>query len=530
MVSGRKLSLWLAAVLLLWCAPGAMAQETTATITGQVTDQSGAAISGADVTLTNTRTGEARNTKTSDDGYYSLTFIPPGVYDLSVKLPGFKEAINKDLELFVNDRKTINVALETGVISESVTVTADAPALQTTPTVGDVVEHRRVVELPLNDRNFQQLVRLIPGVTAAAGSPGIGLTNTTNISINGTRRNAINWLVDGVSNTDIGSSITLLSVPTVDSIQEFRVITSVPTAEFGRAGGGVVNLVTRGGTRDLHGGVYEFLRNDRLNANTFFNNAAGRFTTDTTAKAPDQIVASSDPRAGKPRIKRPLLRYNNFGWNLGGPVYIPKLYEQRDKTLFFFSQEWRRIIRAPTDSIITVPSLLERAGDFSEPGNLPIFDPLTGNQFPGNRIPDNRIDPNSKALLALFPEPNVASLTAGRAANRFGVTTPNLQNTRQETVRVDHVISNNHRLMGRYTHDLSQTRELGGLFLGILVPDVATTDTNVPGQVLAVALTSSFGSNIVNELSFNFSGNAITTTLLGQYGSVSLSNSEIPGE
>ena len=163
-----------------------------------------------------------------------MTQIQPGTYDLSVKAQGFKEYLSKGLELSVNDRKTINVSLETGAITESITVTAEAPLIQTSATVGDVVENRRVVELPLNNRNFMQLLTLVPGVSSSGASEvGIGLTNVVDLSINGTRRNAVNFLVDGVSNTDVGSSITLLAIPTVDTIQEFRVITSVPTAEFG---------------------------------------------------------------------------------------------------------------------------------------------------------------------------------------------------------------------------------------------------------------------------------------------------------
>lgn len=517
-ITARSLFSALALGLGLWGV--AFAQETTARITGQVSDQAGATVNNADVTLTSTRTREERRAKTDDGGYYSLTLIPPGVYDLSVRVQGFKEYIGKGLELSVNDRKTINIALEPGAPSESVTVTAEAPLIQTGPTVGDVIENRRVVELPLNNRNFMQLVTLVPGVSSSGTSEiGIGLTNTVNISINGTRRNAINWLVDGVSNTDVGSSITLLSVPTVDSIQEFRVVTSVPTAEFGAFAGGVVNLITRGGTREFHGGLYEFLRNDALNANSFFNNAAGRF--------PD----------GNLRAPRSRLRYNNFGYNIGGPVFLPRFGEggpavygrKRDKTFFFFSEEWRRVIRQPAQNIITIPSLRERQGDFSETGNVTIFDPLTGNPFPGNTIPDFRIDPTARALLSLFPAPNVASLTTGRAPNRFNVIAPDLQNTRQEVIRVDHNFTVNTHLTGRYTHDLSQTREQGGLFFGSSLPNLATTATNVPGQVLAIVLTSSFGSNIVNEVSFNFSSNAITTNLLGQYTkkNVQIPNKEV---
>ena len=274
----NKLLACIITLLLSGFATVTFAQDVTARIDGQVLDPAGAVVTKATVTLTNTRTGEVRTVESDDNGSYTLTQIQPGAYDLSVKAQGFKEYLSKSLELSVGDRKTINIPLETGAVSESVTVTAEAPLIQTTATVGDVVENRRVVELPLNNRNFMQLLTLVPGVTSSGTSEiGIGLTNVVDFSINGTRRNSINFLVDGVSNTDVGSGITLLAVPTVDTIQEFRVITSVPTAEFGKSGGGVVNLVTRGGGREFHGGVYEFLRNDRLNANSFFNNASGTY-------------------------------------------------------------------------------------------------------------------------------------------------------------------------------------------------------------------------------------------------------------
>ena len=508
--------LCVATLLLLAFSSTTFAQDVSARIDGQVTDPNGAIVTKATVTLTNMRTGEVRTVESNEDGTYTLTQIQPGTYDLSVKAQGFKEYLSKSLEISVNDRKTINVPLETGAVTESVTVTAEAPLIQATPTVGDVVENRRVVELPLNNRNFMQLLTLVPGVTSDGSSEvGIGLTNVVNFSVNGTRRNSINFLVDGVSNTDVGSGVTLLTIPTVDSIQEFRVITSIPGAEFGKSGGGVINLVTRGGGQEFHGGVYHFLRNDKLNANSFFNNANGSFGPNDTQVRLGLNVA------GQARTPRPKLRYNNFGYLFSGPVVIPGLYNRdRDKTFFLFSQEFRRIIRAPsTVSPIAIPSLLERQGNFSEAGNNPIFDPLTGVQFTNNTIPEGRINPVARALLALYPAPNVPSTTVGRAPNRFAVTTPNIQNTRQETIRIDHNFTSMHRLTGRYTRDLSETRELGGLFFGVTIPDVATTDTIVPGEVLAVSLTSTFGARVVNEFVFTFSGNKITTDLVGQYNS-----------
>jgi Carboxypeptidase regulatory-like domain len=497
-------------------ATNTFAQDVTARIDGQVNDPNGAVVLNATITLTNNRTGEVRTVQSNDTGGYTITQIQPGTYDLSVKAQGFKEYLSRAIELNVNDRKTINIPLETGAITESITVTAEAPLLQTAPTVGDVVENRRVVELPLNNRNFMQLLTLVPGVTGSGTSEiGIGLTNTVDFSINGTRRNSINFLVDGASNTDVGSGITLLAVPTVDSIQEFRVITSIPGAEFGKSGGGVVNLITRGGGQEFHGGFYEFLRNDRLNANTFLNNAAGRYGPN------DQQVKLGLNAVGEERVPRPKVRYNNFGYLVSGPVTIPGLYNQkREKTFFFWSEEWRRIIKAPSSANpIAVPSLLERQGNFSENGNVAIIDPTTGLQFTNNTIPDGRINQVAKSILALYPLPNVPSTNPLRAPNRFIVKAPTIQNTRQETVRIDHNFSSTQRLTGRYTRDSSQTREFGGLFLGLTIPDVGTTDTTVPGDVLALSLTSSFGAKIVNEFSFTFSGNKISDTLVGRYNS-----------
>lgn len=510
-------------LLLSFFSLSALAQETTATVNGQITDSAGAAVSNADITLTNLATKETRTVQSNDEGYYTLTFIKPGLYDLSVKLQGFKEYINTGLELLVNDRKTLNIALEAGQVSESVTVTANTPLVQSAPTVGDVIESRKVLEIPLNNRNFLQLITLVPGVTTdETAEAGVGLTSTTNIVIGGNRRNSTNYLVDGVSNVDVGSNITLLSTPTVDSIQEFRVITSLPGAEFGRASGGVVNVVTRGGGRDFHGSMYEFFRNDRLNANSFLSNATGRF-------GDRNELPAGDPRIGKERAPRPTLRYNNFGYTASGPVWIPGVYGSgRDKTFFFFSHEWRRIIRQPTENFQTVPSALERTGDFSET-TTQIIDPLTGTQFPGNRIPTNRIDPVALQILRLYPDPTIAATTAGRAPNRILAVAPAINNTRQETLRIDHAFNSDHRLNGRYTHDLSQTREQGGLFLGVAIPNIATTDTNVPGQVLAVSLTSSFSANIVNEITVSWSGNDITTDLVGQYTrqNVNVPNNEL---
>ncbi|MFY9574972.1 MAG: carboxypeptidase regulatory-like domain-containing protein [Blastocatellia bacterium] len=501
------------ALLFQISATNGIAQETTATITGQITDTAGAAIGDADITITSASTREERKTKSAEDGYYTLPSIPPGIYDISVKVQGFKEYVNKSVEMLVNDRKTINIQLEPGALSEQVTVTADAPVVQSSPTVGDVIENRKVVEIPLNNRSFLQLVTLVPGVTTdETAEAGIGLTNLTTILIGGNRRNSTNYLVDGVANVDVGSNITLLSMPTVDSIQEFKVITSVPTAEFGRASGGVVNVITRGGGREFHGGLYEFLRNDAFNANSFLGNAAGRFCDLGE-------VAPIGKTCGEERTPRSVLRYNNFGYTFSGPIWIPRIYSRgHDKTFFFFSQEWRRIIRQPAENFVTVPTLRERRGDFSQATGR-LFDPVTGNEFTDRQIPANRLDPTALAILKLFPEPTLPSTTPGIDPNRILALAAGINNTRQETLRIDHGISSMHQLTGRYTHDLSFTQEPGGLFQGrtFQIPNIATTKTNVPGQVFSVSLISTFGTSIVNEATFAYSGNDITDDLVGQW-------------
>ena len=450
---------------LLPAAPAA-AQTTASSIRGVVVDASGP-LAEATVEAVGKESGFRFTAKSGPDGSFALAGLAPGVYTITVSSPAYA-AQSQDVQVLVGqDVEASFVLSPSGVFTESVTVVGEAVQLLVETRTSEIstnVTQQQIEALPLNNRNFMQLVTLVPGVTSSGSSEiGIGLTNVVDLSINGTRRNAVNWLVDGVSNTDVGSSITLLSVPTVDSIQEFRVITSLPTAEFGRSAGGVVNLVTRGGTRDIHGGLYEFWRNDKLNANSFFGNAAGRHCD--RGETPPLGKSCGEERS--PRAK---LRYNNFGYNVGGPIYIPKLYEQRDKTFFFFSQEWRKISRAPTSTLATVvdPAWL------NDPSN------------PNYVAPENR-DPNAVRLLAAWPAANFG-------VNSYQDSRPNDQDTRQEVLRMDYQMGAKSRLMGRYTHDLSETTETGGLFFNTTIPNIATTQTKVPGHIFVAQLTTTLSS------------------------------------
>ncbi len=538
-------SILLAAALSLCFGSFAFGQEeTSATFTGQITDLNGAVVPNASVTVVNTATGERRTVQANSVGNFNVFPLAPGTYTVSVEQAGFKKAVI-EATLNARDRRSLQITLEVGDASEVVTVTSDPPLLQDSPTGQALVSGNQVTELPLNNRNFIRLLETIPGVSSDLNEEsGFGLTSLANISINGLRRNAVNYVVDGVNNTDVGSNITLLSAPTVDSIAEVKVLTSNYTAEIGRSAGGAVIITTRGGTNKFRGSVYEFVRNDYFNANSFFNNRLGR-NPDGTERAPV-----------------PKLRYNNYGATFGGPIMIPNigdggdpiLYNGKNKTFFFLSFEGRRMTRGVTDTLIQVPSALQRQGNFSESLGLPlcrqtvatpgvpvntintncaatgaaqvmvtdttgasiqarqamVFRPSDGLAYAGNIVPLAEIDSRSIGLLGLYPLPNIG-------LNGLQTTPINILKTRQEVIRIDHNITQNHKIFGRYTQDMSQTTEAGGLFqTAFPLPNMATTDTTVPGKVFAAAYTGIFSSNIVNEATINFSANEISSVLVGR--------------
>ncbi len=455
-------------VLALVVAPAAShAQETTATIIGTVVDQSGGVLPGVVVSLRHVATRRSFEGTTSPDGGYLVTLLPIGVYEITFALSGFQPRIVRGVTLAVNDRVQIDATLTTGGVSEVIEVTG-RQLTQVTTAVQNLIDSRQVQELPINNRNFAKLAELAPGVSSdLADEVGVGLTSTMSLSVNGARRNAVNWLVDGVMNVDVGSNITLLSTPTLESIEQFKIITSSYAAEWPRSGGGIINVVTKSGASKFSGSGYEFFRNDSLNSNSYFRKQSTAATI----------------RDGAPELK-----YNNFGYTVGGPV-LPS----RERMFFFWSQEFRRVTRAPASLTALVPN----------PEWL--TDPTSANYV----APAER-DPNAVRLLAGYPTPNLAPLAPG-AVGRYQVSSPNINNTRQEVIRMDFDWRPSQRLWGRYTHDLSETRELGGLFFNTPIPGVAGTDTRIPGQVAAFGVRSIIGRNKLNELNYHFSSNNITT-------------------
>ncbi len=310
----------LLAAVLFTCAAIApeptLAQGNSGTIRGTVTDSSGAVIAGASVGVTNSGTNQVRETQTTSEGFYAVPLLPPGNYRLSVTSKGFKRAQDENILLQVGDQLTLNFTLQVGDTGSQVSVTAEAPLVNSTnASLGQVIENRRIVELPLNGREPFSLAALAPGVIP---NPPAGFVHQGGQvpSINGASNFTSEVTVDGMPNTTPRNSSAnnfLIYTPTVDAVSEFKVETNTLSAEYGRTNGGVISVVMKSGTNTLHGSAYEFLRNSAMDANDFFNNRQG--------------------------IPLGALRRNQFGFTLGGPVMLPKVYKGRDKTFFFMDYE-----------------------------------------------------------------------------------------------------------------------------------------------------------------------------------------------
>ncbi len=464
----------------------AYAQKFTASIRGTVTDQTGAIVAGARVTVKSDDTGLTRTTSSNSAGLYSFSELPVGNYTVSVDLTGFKAAVVKAIHLGVADVREVNATLTTGGVEEQVTV--EAAAVQVKTVGGDVsgiVTGEQVRELPLNGRNFLQLALLMPGVSAPdfLNVKDKGLLGGSDLSVSGSAVTSNLWTVDGANNNDVGSNRTILVYPSVDAIEEFKILRNSYGAEYGQSAGAQINIVTRGGTNEIHGDVYYFGRRDALASKNYFLE-----------------------QADKPKDK---LKRNDFGWTLGGPII-------KDKLHFFASQEWNRELRG-TARAAFVPTAEERAGNFNGPRipgcSLPVpVDPLTGMPFPGNQIPQDRLSRGGQLLLQLYPLPNT---TPGPGSCNNWVDSINTPiNYRQENVRLDWTLSEKTRLMVRYTQD-SWKNDAPSLQSNLWGDDAfPAVDSNwdQPSRSLVVQLNQNIGSTAVNSLVFSYSANKITVT------------------
>ncbi len=419
----------MAAGLLQLCAISICAQST-GSISGVVTDESGAVIPGVSVSVTNTQTGVISKGTSLEDGKFLFGSLLTGTYVTSAELPGFKRYSGSPIEVHVGDRLTLNIALQIGTAGEEVTVTAEAPLLRTEDAqVGEVINNNFISSMPQLSRDAFGLLRL------AGNVQGTG----TAVQLNGGRTSAVDYYVDGgVVNSGQSNRLTN-QVPSMDAVTEFKVVTSGISAEYGRISGGYVTLVTKGGTNDLHGSVYEYMFNDMFNANAWDQNAIG--------------------------AKKAHFRQNNFGFTLGGPVVIPHVYNGHNKPFFFVDNEYLRKHQAGAVTLNSVPTALERTGDFTQTtyqGKVYVmYDPYGPQVFNTTRglwertgllggngriVPPNLISPVSKAILNLIPMPNRPSVAGSSSLNNYAFASSSQQDDYRFGVRLDHNISNSQRV------------------------------------------------------------------------------------
>ena len=340
----------LIAVSLVVASSAAKSQELEGTFTGTVTDTTGAVIPHATVTITlNGVSGASRVLETDDQGNFTAANLPAGTYTVQVKAPHFEIYSDQNVVLNVAQKRAVNATLKPGAENETVEVQDNPVAIETDSSAqAGTISGTQLRELELINRNFQQLVTLQPGVVNLLGDePGFGgINSVSSISVDGARTTANNWSVDGADINDSGSNATLLNIPSVDAIQEFTLERSTYDASFGRSGGGQVVVATRSGTNAFHGSAYEFVRTENTNANTYFNNLSD------LPRAPDH--------------------YNDFGFTVGGPIFIPHAYNSdRKKTFFFWSEEWRKITTRPPTMSRPQPPRSSRASSMKVRHSMP---------------------------------------------------------------------------------------------------------------------------------------------------------------
>ena len=437
----RLASFLVISALAFACAvPNATAQIDTGAVSGRVTDQTNAVVGDAQVQIRNTEAGIATTVKTNGDGIYVFPSLKPGSYVMSVSKEGFSAVSVTGLTLSVQDSLVRNFVLQVGSSAESITVNAEAVAIQSGDAqLGTAISQKAVADLPLNGRNFTQLLTLTPGATPVSTSQGANLgtddgstvaipgSNFSNPSIHGQWNRSTLYLLDGIVNTDFRTT-TYTILPIVDTVQEFKVQSHNDSAEFGSVLGGIVNLVSKSGANDYHGSAWEFLRNDAFDARNKFND----------------IKSDGSPR------KPGAFRQNEFGGAIGGPVSIPKLYDGKNKTFFYFGYEGWRYSQA-ANSKYRVPTATELSGDFSAVNNTfseqPIYDPATTtvvggvvhrNPFPGNIIPTNRIDPLVQSYIQnYFDTPNLTGDPNNNVINR----NPQKNDSNSYTIKIDQKVS-----------------------------------------------------------------------------------------
>jgi hypothetical protein len=477
-------------ILLLAMTAAAFGQSTNGTLTGIITDPSDAAIAGAKVAVRNQATGIVKRTETTTAGVYTVP-LPPAMYEITVEMPGFRALVRPGIEINVNQTSRLDLRLEVGQVSDRVTVEGAAPLVQSeTSELGMVMNSKAVIDMPLSTPGQRRMVDtftlLAPGVTTGGGSGGSYANQQWDRGgqwqVNGSQENSREILYDGVSTGKIHSPGRIWAEsPSPDSVQEFKMLTGTYSAEFGRAAGGVLSLTTRSGTNDFHGSAYEFLKNDKLHARGFF----------TPTKAKD--------------------RQNEYGLTFGGPVLVPKLYDGRNKTFFYFFYNAMRWRTASANELVTVAPPEFLRGDFTnflgpDGKQRPIYDPQTNSsggagivvrqQFPGNIIPAHRISKVSAAIAALLPQPMFNRQTQ----NFVGVRTTSSDDDRWQ-IKIDHSISDKQKFTALYNEGEFVRFGNGPLpqefFSGF-------TTRDEPAKMIRLSHDYIFGPTVINHFAAGF--------------------------
>jgi outer membrane receptor protein involved in Fe transport len=467
----------------------ARAQISTGTIVGTVKDSSGGVVPNASVTLKELSTAQTHETRTGDSGQFNSQFMPLGTYSISVTAAGFQTKVLNGITLQIDQTVNLDVTLDVGTVSQSVEVTAAAPLIDTTTSsLGQVIDNHEVLSMPLNGRNALSLGLLAAGTAPVYGmgtnlpfSGGAGRFSSMDVSLNGIDDNTY------ATNGSIGRQ-GYAFVPSVDAVEEFKVMTNNFAAEYGHAAGTIVSATIKAGTNQFHGSLFEFVRNQAFDANNFFTN-----------------------RAGLPRTP---FHQNQFGGTVGGPIFHQRLY-------FFTDYQGTRMTTKSGSSIESVPPTAWRNGDLSS-STIPIFDPRTrhigpngtvvASPFPNNQIPMDLINPTAAAIMALIPAPNYGS--PGASSENYFYAPSNYANTDQADVRIDATLTTKNRLFGTYSFS-NENQPAIGVFPSWIGGGSPSEDNNDQVTVSDVHI---FTPNLVNEYRMGYLYNNGTQSGSGQQG------------
>ena len=502
----RGVLIALLAVFSLVCSVPGRAQQLTATLSGVVTDTSGAVIPNATVTVTQTATSAVRTVQSDASGSYAVTSLPAGNYTVSVSFSGFETFVAKNVVLEVAKPRGLNVQLKTGSTSTTVTVEAAATTVDTESSAqAGTITGVQIEGLELAGRNFQQLVTLQPGVVSQMGDEtGAGATA---MSVNGARVGANNWTVDGSDINDSGSNLTVINAPNVDAIQEFTLARGTYDAEYGRSGGGQVVVATKSGTNTFHGTAYEFLRNTALDANEWFNKR-------------------SQVQNGEPN-KNAVNHHNVYGYTIGGPVFIPNHYNSgKTKTFFFWSEEWRKISEPGGDNMPAATQAMLNgvvSGDFANaPAGCATYDPASNT----TQISPSCYSANSQVYLT-----NIFDKFPANSGSRYIFSYSAQNNFRDDIVRVDHYFTDKIHFYARYMNDTMPVDNPEGLWAGSNYPGLVDTLVNSPGKNVVGNLTWTINPKVVNEFEFAYAqGTYFSEIKSGQFATSSAINGSLTNQ